>query len=47
MDEGKAMLADWGIPEGDCEGVGHVIVGYPDCDEPKAPARKEGWVYRV
>ena len=47
MDEGKAMLADWGIPEGDWEGVGHVIVGYPDCDEPKAPARKEGWVYRI
>lgn len=46
-EEGKALLAEWGIPEGDWEGVGHVILGYPDCDEPKAPPRKEGWIYRV
>ena len=46
-DEGKALLADWGIPEGDWEGVGHVILGYPDGLVPTPKPRKENWVYRV
>lgn len=46
-EEGRAMLADWGVPEGDWKGVGHVILGYPDGPEPKAAKRKEGWIVRV
>ena len=46
-EEGRAMLVDWGVPEGDWEGVGHVILGYPDGPEPKAAPRKPNWIYRV
>ena len=45
-EEGKQFLADYGI-EGDYEGVGNVILGYADCETPKAPPRKENWVYRI
>ncbi len=34
-DEGKRLLADWGI-EGDYEGIGHVALGYA-LKEPQAP----------
>ena len=47
MDEGKAMLADWGIPEGDWEGVGHCAVGYIDGPAPEAAARKGGRVFWI
>ncbi len=43
-EEGKAILNDLGI-EGDYEGIGHCILGYPD-GAPAAPApRKENFVY--
>jgi len=42
--EGKALLAELGI-EGDYEGIGHCILGYPDGDYPEARPRKENWVY--
>lgn len=44
--EGKEILASLGV-EGDFEGIGNCIVGYPD----KAPAerkpRKENYVYKI
>lgn len=45
-EEGKALLKQFGI-EGDYEGVGHCILGYPDYDLPKAAERKENRVYWV
>lgn len=44
--EGKALLSKLGI-EGDYEGIGHCVLGYPDGDEPAAKPRKENWVYRI
>lgn len=45
-EEGKALLKKWGI-EGDYEGIGHCVLGYPDGDVPKAKSRKENYVYYV
>lgn len=46
-DEGRKLLRSLGITD-DLEGIGHLIVGYPDGDYPKeAPARKAGRVYYV
>ena len=45
-DEGKAMLAKWGI-EGDYEGIGHCVLGYREGDKPEAAARKDNYVYYV
>lgn len=45
-EEGKELLKEFGI-EGDYEGVGHCILGYPDYDLPKAAERKENRVYWV
>lgn len=44
--EGKAILAELGI-EGDYEGIGHCILGYPDGDYPEPRERKENWVYWI
>ena len=47
-DEGKQMLADWGLPaDVDFEGVGHVILGYADMEAPNPAPRKENYVYYV
>ena len=47
-DEGKKMLADWGLPtDVDFEGVGHVIVGYADMAAPEPAPRKENYIYYV
>ena len=47
-DEGKQMLADWGLPaDVDFEGVGHVILGYADMPTPSPAPRKENYVYYV
>lgn len=43
LPEGKALLKKWGI-EGDYEGIGNCIVGYPDVEPEKKP-RKENRVY--
>ena len=43
--EGKALLKKLGI-EGDYEGIGNCIVGYPDMTPADKP-RKENWVYYV
>ena len=42
--EGKKILKDLGI-EGEYEGVGYCILGYPDGPLAPAPARKEHFVY--
>ena len=46
MPEGKALLEKLGI-EGEYEGVGNCIVGYPDGEAPAVKPRKENWVYYV
>ena len=43
-DLGKALLEKWGI-KGDYEGIGNLIVGYPDGDAPVAKPRKENYAY--
>ena len=45
-DEGKALLEKWGI-EGNYIGVGHLILGYRDCEYPETRPRKENYIYRV
>lgn len=44
-EEGKALLKKWGI-EGDYEGIGHCILGYPG-EAPKAAPRKDGYIVHV
>ena len=39
--EGKELLRELGI-EGDWEGIGHCILGFPDADKPAPPARADG-----
>lgn len=46
MPEGKEILASLGI-EGDYEGVGNLIVGYPDAPLSEARPRKENYVYYI
>ena len=43
LPEGKELLKKWGI-EGDYEGIGNCIVGFPDVEPEKKP-RKENRVY--
>ena len=45
-EEGKALLKKWGI-EGDYMGIGHLILGYRDCEYPATRPRKENYIYRV
>ncbi len=44
--EGKALLQKLGI-EGEYEGIGHCIIGWPEGEPPAPKARKENWVYRI
>lgn len=44
--EGKALLAEWGV-EGDYEGIGNCILGYPAQELPTPKPRKEDYVYWV
>ena len=44
-EEGKAMLAKWGIPEG-CMGIGSIALGYADVEAAPASERKENY-YRI
>ena len=39
--EGKEILRSLGI-EGEWEGIGHCILGFPDVDKPAPPARADG-----
>jgi nitroreductase len=45
-EEGKAILRDAGI-EGDYEGIGHVILGYAEGEQPKAAPRKANYIYKI
>ena len=45
-EEGKALHKEWGI-EGDYEGIGNCIIGYPDGKEPVAKPRKSDYVYYI
>jgi nitroreductase len=45
-EEGKDLLKKWGVT-GDYIGVGSCILGYPDCEHPKAAKRKDNFVIRV
>ena len=41
--EGRAILKELGITD-EVEGVGHCILGYPDCELPPPPPRKENYI---
>ena len=43
--EGKALLKKLGI-EGDYDGIGNCVIGYPDMTPAEKP-RKENWVYYI
>ena len=46
-EEGRALLKSLGI-EGDYEGIGHCILGYPaDTESKPAAPRKKNYIYRV
>lgn len=45
-DEGKALLAKWGI-QGEYEGIGHCVLGYWEGDKPAPATRKDNYVYYV
>lgn len=45
-EQGKALLKKLGIVD-DYEGVGHCILGFPDCQLHKVEDRKDGRVYFV
>lgn len=45
-EEGKAILKELGI-EGEYEGIGHCILGYPDGEVPEAKPRKDNYVYYI
>ncbi len=44
--EGKEILRSLGI-EGDYEGIGHCILGYPASDPAEAAPRKANYIYRI
>ncbi|HIY11868.1 MAG TPA: nitroreductase [Candidatus Anaerofilum excrementigallinarum] len=44
--EGKALLTSLGI-QGEYEGIGHCILGYPEGELPQPAPRKENWIYRI
>lgn len=45
-EEGKALKAEWGVPESYI-GIGHCVLGYCSGEYPEAKARKDGFVIRV
>lgn len=44
--EGKEILKKLGI-EGEYEGIGHCVIGYPKGEYPQIPPRNEGRVYKL
>ena len=47
LEEGKALLREWGLPETTLHGVASVALGYADCAHPAAKPRKADYVVRV
>lgn len=45
-EEGKALLRKWGV-EGEYEGIGHLVVGYPDGELPGKREIRDGRVFQV
>ncbi len=45
-EKGKELLKEWGIPER-YEGIGHVVLGYPDMDASEPLPRKEDYIHYV
>ena len=45
-EEGKALLQKLGV-EGDYEGIGNLIIGWPKGEKPAAKERKGNYIYRV
>ena len=45
-EKGKTLLKEWRIPES-YEGIGHVVLGYPDMEAPEPIARKEDYIHYV
>ena len=45
-DEFKSLLSELGV-SGEYEGIGHCIIGYPDCEPPAPAARKDNRVFFV
>lgn len=45
-ERGKEILRELGI-EGNYEGIGHCILGYPASPAGKAAARKDSYIYRI
>ena len=45
-EKGKELLKEWGISE-TYEGIGHVVLGYPDMDAPEPLPRKEDYIHYV
>ena len=45
-EEGKALLKSLGI-EGEYEGIGHLVLGYPAAPLADPAPRKENYVYRI
>ena len=46
LPEFREMLASLGV-EGEYEGIGHCVLGWPAVDNPEPLARKEGRVFRI
>lgn len=45
-EEGKALLKELGI-EGEYEGIGNCILGYPEGELPEAKPRKDNYIYYI
>ena len=45
-EEGKTILKKLGI-EGDCEGIGHCILGYAAQESKPAAPRKDNYIYKI
>lgn len=45
-DEGKALMKEWGVPDG-CVGIGNCILGYAKNPLPAPKARKADYIIRV
>lgn len=45
-EKGKELLKEWGIPES-YEGIGHVVLGYPDMPHPNPVPRKDDYIHFV
>ena len=43
-EEGRALAREWGLPES-YKGGGNMILGYPDCEDPKPSERKPDRFY--